>query len=461
MFASAAINVTQQKHGQDIDQLTILGQLPIFSFQHRADAAGPLDDFAALVLSIEYTRIEREQGNPVQLLSLLRRFRTRKATDDRDKIIAFQGLANVSTTRPLAINYKMSKQELFTAATTHIIEQTQSLSVLHGDVMHSKPEELHSIKNLSITEFPSWVTDWSALPTDGVVEMDRLNRLKHYSAGDVYKPVHIHDENVLETGGYIIGMVASVAEEVPQPTLERLRQAISSWCAWWLENTQQPEGPINKSIFYSAVCGQLLYVPQAGQNSQEGEFRRSGTLAIQEACKLWLTGNTTQRNRKTAMIGDLVTNSYQEPTSITQMKNSYFYSVRTASSSRKLFTFYRGGRIYRSNHQLPQKEDIGIGPLNTQVGDIIYIPDGSNVPLLIRREPHRKDHPSTWAPSFPRAREGHTRQTLDGKQQPSTSICRSVHTMHRLIGDAYVHGFMDGEALSEHRHPEKTSIYFC
>ncbi|KAH6629590.1 heterokaryon incompatibility protein-domain-containing protein [Boeremia exigua] len=460
MFADAAMKVSQQKFGQDAEQFSVLGLIPSLVFQVRVGTADALDDFSALVLAIEYTRVERDHKAAVQLLSLLRRFRTRMATDDRDKIFAFHGLATVQTSRPLAINYTMSKRELYIATASHIIEQTRSLSVLRGTLGHtSSPESPPSTNTLDRasktaygttlrrSELPSWVTDWSKLPTDGSLEIDRLDRLEHYSAGDAYSAVHIYSSGILETRGYVVAKVISVAAEIPQPTLERLRQAIRSWCTWWSNHTQQDEAFDDNSVFYTAMCGHLLHNPHGSSNSvvEHSNYRRSDASAILQACKVWLTDTTTQRNRKTAMIGDLVANSYQEPVAVTRLKNSYFYSVRAATSSRRLFTFRRNNA---SLNELPPKTDIGVGPLNIQAGDIIYIPDGSKVPLIIRRAPTEPGH--TFMP-------GAQSYGISTPERGGINV-GSEAQLYRLIGDAYVHGFMDGEALWR---SSKVSVLFC
>lgn len=118
----------------------------------------------------------------VQLMTLLRRLRTRGATDARDKVFSVYGLKGAPVCDPLHINYTMTKREVFTATTRHIIKNTHSLSILHSNMMRLVPNEVGSVLRSPATSFqissrdgpaifdiPSWVVDWSLSPDKSAV----------------------------------------------------------------------------------------------------------------------------------------------------------------------------------------------------------------------------------------------------------------------------------------------------
>lgn len=84
------------------------------------------------------------------LLSLLRYFGHRKATDNRDRVYALLGLCNESVA--IGPNYRLNDTEVYTASVLAIIKNTRSLSVMYGD---------HSRK--ASQDLPSWVPDWGTI----------------------------------------------------------------------------------------------------------------------------------------------------------------------------------------------------------------------------------------------------------------------------------------------------------
>jgi len=159
------------------------------------------------------------------------------------------------------------------------------------------------------------------------------------------------------------------------------------------------------------------------------------------------------------MIGELVANSYQEPERVLLEKNACLHSIRSAAGSRRSFTFqaHKAVSIPMLRSQ-PVSTAIGTGPMDIEVGDMIYIPDGSKVPLIIRAVEH-----STGRTSILESRSSlkHEKRTLDAQGDQANSMCSEVHNLHRLVGGAYVHGFMDGETSSDPRCYRKTSVYLC
>jgi len=467
MFAEAATFYIQEQQAEDIDQRRLYqGLTNAFAYHEDRRTTDALGGFCATVLSIENTRREWAFQKPIQLLTLLRRFRSRQATDHRDKVFSLLGLVDRWMTIPLRIDYKMTKDELYILTTLHVIEATQSLSILCDidQVAERRPPPGGS--TFQEPSQPSWVPDWSKVWADDGLESERSGRYGHYSAGRTHGLAYIHDNRMLETQGYLVGKVTWIARSVPQDAIERLRQTILGWETWWLQNTiVAPESGRyettyeNRSIFAGTVCGNLLYTPDVGEilNARQDPYTVSGRDEIQRAYKAWTTDTTTQRNRKTAIIADLIANSYKESEAVTQLKNSFYYSVRSATVSRRFFTFRAIGSVSRP--KLASSTDIGVGPPNLEVGDMIYIPHCSKVPLIIRPKASEQQRHSGFRARFIGKQDSiHEKRRLIGPGDKTSERCDKQHALHQLIGDAYVNGFMDSEIVSRGQ-PQPATVY--
>lgn len=95
-------------------------------------------------------RIRSRPGN--ELLQLLRSFRSRGASDDRDKVYALLGLAGEIDLFP---DYSLDVKSVYVYAISEIIAKTASLECLCGDIGRKNRQDI-----------PSWVPDWSAIFND-------------------------------------------------------------------------------------------------------------------------------------------------------------------------------------------------------------------------------------------------------------------------------------------------------
>lgn len=105
--------------------------------------------YSRRVAEIEYRRQTWKMHRKTALLSLLREFSDRGASDDRDKIFALLGLCSVSTL--VEPDYSLEVASTYKLATLDAICTTRTLSVLSGDLGRKNRQDL-----------PSWVPDWSA-----------------------------------------------------------------------------------------------------------------------------------------------------------------------------------------------------------------------------------------------------------------------------------------------------------
>lgn len=107
--------------------------------------------FSQAVRNLSDLRQAWKQGNPQSLIHLLRKFRGRQASDDRDKVHALLGLAPRDETRRIIPDYTIEVTDVFVKATYESMRQTQSLFALIGDCGRKYRADL-----------PSWTPDWGA-----------------------------------------------------------------------------------------------------------------------------------------------------------------------------------------------------------------------------------------------------------------------------------------------------------
>ncbi len=165
-----------------------------------------LMQFTRIIMEIESTRVSWQKLEPMVPLTVLRKFRSRLATDPRDKVFAVLGLIRSWGTeksgqamKGITPNYAIRDYQIFFKTTELLIRNTRSLAALAGTLQRSVDQSL----------MPSWVTDWNCSPT--VNEHIRLGNIQLYSAAEYLSgSVVLHGQSILETQGCLIDKVEYV-----------------------------------------------------------------------------------------------------------------------------------------------------------------------------------------------------------------------------------------------------------
>lgn len=118
-------------------------------------------DFSFIVRVVNLARERRRKGSTVTLYWLLKQYFDREATDPRDKAYGVLGLVNSwGNEEPLVPDYDISARELYEELTMRIVHETGSLEILMGQTLH------HTGGDDDDNEegMPSWVADWGRTP---------------------------------------------------------------------------------------------------------------------------------------------------------------------------------------------------------------------------------------------------------------------------------------------------------
>ena len=110
------------------------------------------------------------QGAENSLLELLKRTRTRLATDPRDIIYGLVAIASNANPLPFAPTYEIAVNHLYEEFATHVIRQSESLDIFGCCNFQPRPREC-----------PSWVPDWRNL--EGLMISIKTKKQSFHAAG--------------------------------------------------------------------------------------------------------------------------------------------------------------------------------------------------------------------------------------------------------------------------------------
>jgi len=143
----------------------------------------------------------------------------------------------------------------------------------------------------------------------------------------------------------------------------------------------------------------------------------------------YVAGGSLQSAFSRTCIGDLIMAEY--PVERAKPAHERYFSklLKSLSEGKTQGSLYESvcGMVPNHTFFITKQGYIGIGPPDTQPGDQVWVFDGGRVPFVARK----------------------TEQD---------NVVDSIHKLH-LVGDTYVHGIMDGEAVQEDREAQTVWLY--
>lgn len=290
------------------------------------------------------------------LTHLLISERDKGATNARDKIYALLGISEMSTCCQFYPDYAITINELYTAVSAKLIQQSRGLRIL------SSSQPRYSTRNL-----PSWVPDWSQPWRGGIDRRDR------FSASKSLEPqVQVSTDNKTLT---LHGV-----------KLDAIRRTYKiSFNDWTYVDFLDPVADILKA----------------------------------EATRLGLRGHYCTGQRYFEVLLDILVAGRGLRVMQTDLTRFASYASAGDFEWNPLNPHKRRWDLIKqnlawSNGEWDMFETVsgllGLGPTNASPGDVVCIFGGANVPFILR----------SWEENG-----------------------------YKLIGECYVHGFMEGQCGSE------------
>lgn len=417
MFATAAALWAQDHHSLCLD---LSG-----TFQgHEV-----LNRFSNAVLQIDETRSDYHiSAHSSTLISLLWKFRPLEATDKRDKVYALLGLTTDWQGRPpMEPDYNMDTSKVFLRTTIDNIHRSQSLTVLSGDL-----ESMLNRKRLA--NLSSWVMDWSlpCLPQ----ERSRVASLGMYNAcGGGTGVVRLQQQNsILEIEGVYTDSVAVVGSVSRHTQISDTQAVMREWNLLSRDQEQKRKrypisGGTYQEAFWRTLIGDQVLVDAESSQDQEPRHRRA-TSDDEDSFRAWhmwsrcISRDTIDR-RAAFSERDLA-----------EGISSIHYALKTATTSRRFFVTQRGL--------------IGIGPKLTQPGDEVFVVKNSSVPFVLRDAGQRYCRRRDWQTII----HGRRGASSTNEKKP-----KRFSDIHRLVGDCFVYGIMDGEVFGGGQTPAVEKLW--
>lgn len=433
MFSDAARFFMDSRLGHDLAQV------------RRVNLSGatedPLPELCGLILQIESPRNALRQGQYLSPLQTLVRFRSRHATDRRDKVFAFLGLLKDHFFTP---SYDMSTHQVYSEVAKRIIQSTESL------------ELLTSIKPNTSEDMRTWVPDWSV--ATGKHEWQRVELLQLYNASKGMACVAAVHYTTLPTplllvSGIWVDRVRDVyqSSSAPEDGYSRFQTTVSHW------KVQAGQGVNRTKTLRNAIASENLYSDDGvGEFDGAGEFDEkcieSGysdafwrLLCGDVMCASGASSEGTYRRAQPddqqlfkAFTEDVV-GLNRRMSRMTIKGKRTFYPVRPEASNRTRNQFFYAMQMMTAGRTLfvTEQGHMGVGPKDTAVGDHIAVLAGSTVPFLVRYASKLRCQRGPLEVLLPRG------TTEQAKPEP----CTKVHQCYNIVGDAYVAGIMDGQAV--------------
>ncbi len=236
----------------------------VYMQEFPRDIINVLKDFCHRVLDIDNLRSSRRHGTTAitaddttlasqenrsnrtqrtSLITLLRRFRDRKATDPRDKVYALLSLVETSPGRPgLTPDYSLSDSEVYIRAALQSIYESASLSVLSIDATRKFRQDL-----------PTWVPDWEA-PGD-FSHNERIEMMQLYDSCADHRVdtsnVRLLDRSLV-VEGQSVDTITAVGHTMLSETLALFRETIDNWLSRWDSRTW------DKWEFWKLLCAEAI-----------------------------------------------------------------------------------------------------------------------------------------------------------------------------------------------------------
>ncbi|KAJ4371227.1 hypothetical protein N0V83_004444 [Neocucurbitaria cava] len=381
-----------KEHGVQLSHPNLFNILRMHKFRLKYRPEGWNDDYSL-----------RMKGN-FDLPNVLEKSSYFKSTNPRDLIFGVMSLCE----KPLNVDYALSVEDIYLAAAERLLGEGASEILFHSSGVGNIPEEAQ----LTLT-LRSWVPDWRATPNyKRLQNRTRFMGKESFAAGGQNKlAISVKHHRLLVVSGYLVDKITVLGPALfdtchtdHESIIDETHHLAANYAACvrlFFESTRLSASPYPHA--------------ETGQSVIEA-FRR--TLFLDRKWVSWdlssdkMIQKFPKWENEMMLFCDRVTlEAYIEK------KDAFYKLLKRLYDVTQIIKSCCGGRrifITRNGY-------IGLCPPYTKQGDLICVVPGLHVPLLLRPDGTKLEY-----------------QPLSG----STTRVKSV-------GECYVHGIMNGEALSK------------
>lgn len=329
-------------------------------------------------------------------------FRFRKATDPRDKIYGLMGLGIGGVTDIIHPDYTLPVEKVFEDFVIALLHQTRNLDVL-SHLQNGRQQDL---------TLPSFVPDWS-MDLNDMDEREigswsiRCSILDIYDAAQGTTVEYEASPGILRIRGSIVDTVKTIANGTLDDTTDGVD---ASHLREFLDEAMQIANiPPKEKDPRLAKREEFWLVMIAGSEPEARDVPSNFTdvQPVQRVSDMWdhATGLETDYHEG---YEDLIRTSDPDTISGNSLPQDFYlfdHALAVAQRGRK-FVVTEHGRM-------------GLVPRHAREGDVVAILTGASVPIILR----------------------------------------PAENFFTVVGDAYVHGIMDGEAVEDIEEPEWIELH--
>ncbi|KAG9231580.1 hypothetical protein BJ875DRAFT_506607 [Amylocarpus encephaloides] len=334
------------------------------------------------------------QNEAPPLLELLLSHKSKKSTDPKDKVFALVGISNARTSFG-PIDYSRSLKDIFSHTARLIISSTRKLDIIcvrqHDHIT---------------SDLPSWIPHWARPPVNfGALPVGLHHRRPEYTAaGNSLADFEFsHGGYVLKAGGFIVDTLSAVGMSFRQrgapKNVEPVLHVFHDWWNLFVASTSNPQSTSAQSVFGRTIfCGNWAHDDKIMYEEKLKNMFELSEALLGRGNMLRLENPPFQSmENSTASLVEEIEDGEEEIGEKEQVSVAINASVMM--NRRRLFVLKSGL--------------VGLAPWDAATGDIVAILFGCRFPVILRRV---------------------------GKRQGDKT--------YKLVGEAYIDGIMNGEAMA-------------
>ncbi|TVY30682.1 Heterokaryon incompatibility protein 6,OR allele [Lachnellula hyalina] len=291
-----------------------------------------------------------------------------------------------------ALDYSLSMRDVYTHTARHIISTSRKLDVI-------------CVKQHDVSRFnlPSWAPDWTRPPANSgssVVGLQHHEPEFAAAGNSLAQFEFLNDGYVLKAAGLIVSTIAILGMPFKQKVHPRfIEPALHAFNEWWnLFASALPESsslPAQAAFSRAISCGNWMFEDEGVyENKLRAIFELSGSiLADEDVLPMDAPQIPSLSGSVTSLMSENEIGEFDDARSDKEQR-AVIINASITMNRRRLF--------------ISQTGIVGLCPWNAAVGDVICVLLGCRFPVILR--------------------------PVEGK--------------YKLVGEAYVDGLMNGEAMA-------------